>query len=181
MFDSKKILFFSLTVFLLFASALVSTALAGKKGEPAPDFTLNTPEGVAVNLGDYQGKFVVLNFWATWCGPCKIEMPSLEALSRRFKAKNLEVVAISNDQFGATVVRPYVQAQNITFTVLLDQLLTVSNKYGVVGLPTTFLIDPQGNIIGVLEGAEDWSDPETLLFFENLLKPKLTFSRSPPG
>lgn len=170
MFESRNILSFSLIVFLLLSPVLASTALAGKKGQPAPEFTLNTPDGATVNLKDYQGKFLVLNFWATWCGPCKIEMPSLEALYSRFKTQNLDVVAISNDQFGATVVRPYVQAHNITFTVLLDQLLTVSNKYGVVGLPTTFLIDPKGNIIGVLEGAEDWSDPETLLFFENLLE-----------
>jgi len=72
--------------------------------------------------------------------------------------------------FGSRVVRPYVKAKNISFPVLLDQRMIVSHQYGIVSLPTTILIDPQGVIIGVLQGAENWSDPETLLYFENLLK-----------
>jgi peroxiredoxin len=80
------------------------------------------------------------------------------------------MLGISNDMFGDRVVRPYVKASKLTFPMLLDQRMTVSHQYGVVSLPTTFLIDPQGKIIGVLQGAEDWTDPETLLYFENLLK-----------
>jgi peroxiredoxin len=80
------------------------------------------------------------------------------------------MIGISNDMFGDRVVRPYVKASKLTFPMLLDQRMIVSHQYGVVSLPTTFLIDPQGKIIGVLQGAEDWSDPGTLLYFENLLK-----------
>ena len=113
---------------------------------------------------------VVIDFHATWCGPCKIEMPSLEALYEKFKDKKFALLAISNDMFGANIVKPFVKAHKINFTVLLDQRLKVSNAFGVVSLPTTFMIDPQGKIIGALFGAEDWVTPSNILYFENLLQ-----------
>lgn len=79
------------------------------------------------------------------------------------------MIAVSNDIFGAQVVKPYIQAQNFTFTVALDPKLKVSNQFGVISLPTTFLIDPEGKIIGVLNGAENWAEPKTLLYFDQLL------------
>ena len=97
-------------------------------------------------------------------------MPSLGALYKRFKHKNFALLAISNDMFGATIVKPFVKAHNINFPILLDQRLKTSNKFGVVSLPTTFMIDPQGKIIGALYGAEDWATPSNILYFENLLK-----------
>jgi peroxiredoxin len=139
--------------------------------KPAPDFSLPTLDGKSLGLEDFRGQYVVVNFWATWCGPCKMEMPSLEALHRRFKGRPLTVVGISNDMFGATVVAPYVKAQGLTFPILLDPNLEVSNAFGVLSLPTTVLVDPEGRIIGVLAGAENWSDPETVAYFESLLKP----------
>jgi len=126
--------------------------------------------GNDVNLNDYIGSLVIINFWATWCAPCKEEMPSLENLYQRFKSYNFDMLGISNDMFGERVVRPYVTAKKITFPMALDQRMVVSRQYGIVSLPTTILIDPQGIIIGVLQGAENWSDPETLLYFANLLK-----------
>ena len=97
-------------------------------------------------------------------------MPSLEALYEIFKDRNFVLLAISNDMFGANIVKPFVKAHNINFPVLLDQRLKVSNAFGVVSLPTTFMIDPQGKIIGALFGAEDWATPSNILYFENLLK-----------
>lgn len=144
--------------------------IAEGSNRTAPDFTLPDLGGAEVSLQDFQGKFLLVNFWATWCGPCKVEMPSLEDLHRRFKSERFAVLGISNDIFGAKVVQPYVEAQGLTFPILLDPKLDVSNSFQVLSLPTTYLIDPEGNIIGELSGAENWTAPETIQYFENLLK-----------
>ena len=160
-------LFNILALLILFS---VSATAQVKEGENAPNFTLKNLYGKEISLNQFRGKHVLINFWATWCGPCKIEMPSLEALYERFKDRNFVLLAISNDMFGANIVKPFVKAHNINFPVLLDQRLKVSNAFGVVSLPTTFMIDPQGKIIGALFGAEDWATPSNILYFENLLK-----------
>jgi peroxiredoxin len=154
-----------------FALLLCSTFAVAEteKTIPAPNFTLKSLNGEEISLSQQKGKYVLVNFWATWCGPCKVEMPSLEILHQRFKSKNFSLLAVSNDMFGAQIVEPFIKANNLTFPVLLDQQLQASNKYGVVSLPTTFMIDPEGNIIGELRGAEDWASPDNILYFENLL------------
>ena len=159
-------------VIIIATMSLPSQALAKEDKHIASDFTLKDLDGNNVSLHQFRGKHLLINFWATWCGPCKIEMPSLEQLYRQFKSERFDMLGISNDMFGKRVVKPYVLAKKITFPMLLDQRMTVSRQYGIVSLPTTILIDPQGIIIGVLQGAENWSDPETLLYFESLLKKK---------
>ena len=169
-FNIKKSLIYCLafTCILLLLSS--TFCLAGtEKTLPAPNFTLKSLSGEEVSLLQKRGNYVLVNFWATWCGPCKVEMPSLETLHQRFKTKNFSLLAISNDMFGARIVEPFIKAHNLSFTVLLDQQLQVSNKFGVISLPTTFMIDPEGNIIGELRGAEDWASPDNILYFENLL------------
>lgn len=168
--EKKAALFYRLASACLIL--LLSSTLALAEPEetiPAPDFTLKALNGEEISLSQQKGKYVLINFWATWCGPCKMEMPSLETLHQRFKSKNFSLLAISNDMFGAKIVEPFVKANNLSFPILLDQQLQASNKFGVVSLPTTFMIDPKGNIIGELRGAEDWSSPDNLLYFENLL------------
>ena len=160
-------LFNILALLILFS---VSATAQVKEGENAPNFTLKNLDGKEISLNQFRGKHVLINFWATWCGPCKIEMPSLEALYERFKDRNFVLLAISNDMFGANIVKPFVKTHKINFPVLLDQRLKVSNTFGVVSLPTTFMIDPQGKIIGALFGAEDWVTPSNILYFENLLQ-----------
>ena len=166
--QKKFLKFFTILALLILFS--VSAAGQVKEGEDAPNFTLKNLDGKEISLSKFRGKYVLINFWATWCGPCKIEMPSLEALYGRFKDKNFALLAISNDMFGANIVKPFVKAHKINFPILLDQRLKVSNAFGVVSLPTTFMIDPQGKIIGALFGAEDWVTPSNILYFENLLK-----------
>jgi peroxiredoxin len=157
---------------LLWILALMLAAPSFAGEDPpvdAPQFSLLSLDGRELTLSDYQGKYLLVNFWATWCGPCKVEMPSLELLYRKFKKRKFAMIAVSNDIFGEQVVKPYIQAQNFTFPVGLDPKLEVSNRFGVISLPTTFLIDPRGKIIGVLNGAENWMDPKTLLYFDQLL------------
>ena len=166
---NKKIKLFYHLASICIALLLFSTFAVAEPTIPAPDFTLKSLSGEEVSLSQQRGKYVLVNFWATWCGPCKVEMPSLETLHQRFKSKNFSLLAISNDMFGAQIVKPFIKANNLTFPVLLDQQLQASNKFGVVSLPTTFMIDPKGNIIGELRGAEDWDSPDNILYFENLL------------
>jgi len=163
---------FSITLIVALVIAITFSNVEAKEKQQrlASNFTLKNLEGEDVSLSQFRGKYLLINFWATWCAPCKIEMPSLEKLYRQFKSDNFDMIGISNDMFGARVVRPYIKATNLTFPMLLDQRMIVSRQFGIVSLPTTVLIDPQGIIIGVLQGAEDWSDPETLLYFKNLLK-----------
>jgi peroxiredoxin len=168
---NKKIILFNYVVSVCVVLLLSWTYAVAEpeKTIPAPNFTLKSINGEEVSLSQQRGKYVLVNFWATWCGPCKVEMPSLETLHQRFKSKNFSLLAISNDMFGAKIVKPFIKANNLTFPVLLDQQLQASNKFGVVSLPTTFMIDPEGNIIGELRGAEDWASSENILYFENLL------------
>ena len=160
---------FSLGTWVLVLLLVVPSFAGEDPPSNAPQFSLDSLDGEELTLADYRGKYLLVNFWATWCGPCKIEMPSLELLYRKYQNRNFAMIAVSNDIFGAQVVKPYIQAQNYTFPIGLDPKLKVSNQFGVISLPTTFLIDPQGKIIGVLNGAENWADPKTLLYFDQLL------------
>ena len=148
--------FFTTLVVTLVITITCSQAEAKEEVQhTASDFTLKNLGGQEVSLRQFRGKYLLINFWATWCGPCKIEMPSLEKLYRQFKSDNFDMIGISNDMFGERVVRPYIKATNLTFPMLLDQRMIVSRQFGIVSLPTTILIDPHGIIIGVLQGAED--------------------------
>ena len=154
--------------FLLFV--FVTPVCAVEKGSLAPEFVLKSLNGKMVRLGDLRGKFVLINFWATWCVPCKMEMPSLERLYKRIRSEKFELLAVSNDMFAEKVVRPYIEVNRFSFPVLIDSQLRASNLYGIVTLPTTYLINPEGVVIGVREGADDWAKSETLQFFDDLLE-----------
>ena len=120
-------------------------------GRPAPDFELIGPDGKPGKLSDYRGKAVVLNFWATWCTPCKIEMPHLARSHTAFQDK-LTVLAVSSEEQQATV-QAFLGQNPLPFPILLDQTGDVSRQYRVRGLPTTFFIGPDGMVLEQNRGA----------------------------
>jgi peroxiredoxin len=112
-------------------------------GKPAPDFTLKDVDGRELALKDLRGKTVLLNFWATWCAPCREEMPQLKALYDEFKDKGLEVIAIDYSE-SAEIARKYFDEHKYTFRSLLDPGRAADNKYGAGGIPKVVLIDKDG-------------------------------------
>lgn len=136
--------------------------------KPAPDFTLTDANGQAVKLSDYRGKVVLLNFWATWCGPCQIEIPWFEEFEQQFKSKGFEVVGVSMDDDGWKAVKPYIAEHKLNYRILLGNE-TVSQLYGGLdALPTTFMIGRDGKFafnphIGLAGKNEYLSEIESLL------------------
>jgi len=140
-----------------------------RAGFAAPDFALPDLNGNIYRLSDLRGKVVFLNLWATWCPPCRDEMPAMEALYRRLKQRDFIVLAVSQDQDGAAVVAPFVKQYGLTFPVLLDPQAHASSRYGVTGYPETFVIDRDGNVIQHEIGPADWDSDQMIAYFEQLL------------
>jgi thiol-disulfide isomerase/thioredoxin len=136
----------------------------------APDFTLPTLSGAFLRVADLQGKVVLLNFWATWCVPCRTEMPSIEALYQRYKDRGLEVVAVNLDMLSTASVEAFMQEVGVTFRVGLDPSWSTARAYRVLGLPTTYLIDRAGNVVVREVGARDWLDGVSQLAVEGLMQ-----------
>ena len=119
-------------------------ALTVEVGEPAPDFALAAPDGEVMRLSDFRGQTVVLNFWATWCGPCRAEMPELQRVyEERSAAGDLVVLAV-NVQESAGAVEAFFEEFELTFPTVLDAQGEVTEEYGLLGLPGTFFIDADG-------------------------------------
>ena len=136
----------------------------------APDFTLLSLDGRPAQLREFRGKLVLLNFWAAWCAPCLHEMPSMERLYQTFKQTDFVLLAVSMDRQGEAVAKPFVDNLKLTFPILLDSTSEVSRQYSVRGLPTTYLIDPDGLLIGVVIGARDWYKAEAKALIAGLLR-----------
>lgn len=112
----------------------------------APQFALKDLEGNTLRLEDLRGKVVLLNFFATWCGPCRQEIPDFVRLYGKYKDKELEIIGISLDMDGAAVLGPFVQRYGITYPIVLGTRKVVEDYGGVKGIPTSFLIDRKGSI-----------------------------------
>lgn len=134
----------------------------------APDFTLKDVNGRTFSLSSLKGKVILLNFWATWCPPCKAEMPSMNQLYNEIKAKRFEVVAVSSDR-SLSNVKEFLSKSRVDFTVLFDEKKTVTREYKVFSMPTTFLIDRNGLIVEKYYGEYDWTDSEVRKQIEKLL------------
>jgi cytochrome c biogenesis protein CcmG/thiol:disulfide interchange protein DsbE len=142
-------------------------------GDKATDFKLEDLSGKTVSLSSYKGKVVFLNLWATWCGPCREEMPSMETLYDDFKDNpDFVMLAVSQDTKGKSAVLPYVQKNGYHFEVLLDPENKVGESYNVSGVPETFIIDRKGRIVAHHMGAFDWSRPDVREALRQLLSAK---------
>ncbi len=139
-------------------------------GSELIDFTLPDLNGKDVNLRDYRGKVVFLNFWATWCKPCEDEMPSMQTLYMGMKGQPFEIVAVSVDSEGPQKVRDYVKNFGLTFTVLHDRKGKVKESYKTTGVPETFIIDQNGIIAEKVWGPRDWTIPSSYSTIVDLLR-----------
>ena len=148
----------------------VAGRYAVKLGEPAPNFRLQDLDGRFVALSDLRGKVVLLNFWATWCGPCRVEMPAMEELYRMFSRKDFEILAVSTDAEGVSITRPFQKKNRLTFPILHDSDYRVGLTYGARSLPMTFMVDRQGVVRHQIFGARDWSAPEAQQLVLMLMK-----------
>lgn len=141
-----------------------------KVGDEAPNFQLRDLAGNVVSLAQHRGKVVLLNFWATWCGPCRVEMPAMEQLYRTFPRREFEILAVSTDPQGAAVTRPFQQEMGFTFPILHDSEYRVGLTYGARTLPMTFMVDRQGIIRQKIFGARDWDSTEARELIYALMK-----------
>lgn len=124
----------------------------------APDFAVPDLQGGTVRLSDLRGKVVFLNLWATWCEPCRQEMPAMEMLYREFAHQDFTMLAVSEDSNGAEAVRPFVAEFGFTFPVGLSPDGAVGKKYGITGYPETYLIDKSGQVVAHFVGPRNWAD-----------------------
>lgn len=137
----------------------------------APDFTLEDLSGKRIGLKSLRGKVVFLNFWATWCIPCRQEMPTMEKLHREFKEHGLEVVAV-NFREAKKEVRKFFDELGLTFTALLDKEGKVSEEYGAWSIPLSYFINRKGEFVGKVIGYREWDNKEARAFFKGLLAEK---------
>jgi peroxiredoxin len=142
-----------------------------KEGQRGPAFRLRAFGAERhVSLDEFAHQLVVLNFWATWCGPCTAEMPTLETLWQQYRARGLAVLGVSVDR-GAprSLLEPYITHHRLTFPILLDPDLDTAVAWRVTSLPATFIIRPGGDVAGMAAGAREWNSAEMRALLEALL------------
>jgi len=162
--------------FVLSLLVLVGPALASEpmkqtlprveKIFPAPDFSLTGENGKTYRLADFRGQVVVINFWATWCPPCRFEMPSMERMWNKIKGKGVTVLAVDVGE-NADIIFEFLGQYPVTFPIPMDLDGKVVESYPVTGLPTTYIVSPQGMVTHRAVGSREWDDPK---LYEQLLQ-----------
>lgn len=156
---------------LLFTFAFPGVSLTAETSVPAgrvvvgsiaPDFTLKNLKGEPVSLAQFRGKVVFLNFWASWCPPCREEMPSMERLNEVFGSSDFVMLAVNVEDDGPRSVPGWLKENPYTFPILFDPQGQEKMRYGVTAIPETFLIDKKGVVVDRFLGAYDWSSVYTL-------------------
>ncbi|NQU17047.1 MAG: TlpA family protein disulfide reductase [Candidatus Saganbacteria bacterium] len=167
-------------VVLLIALGMAAYTMGTKSGQggkinmieeskQAPEFTLTDLEGNSVALSSFKGKVVFLNFWATWCPPCRAEMPSMQKLNDLMKEKDFVILAVDVGERKAGV-SSFVLKNKYTFKVLLDSDHEVSTDYKVAGIPTTLILNKEGKIVLREVGSRNWATADIIAKIEELLK-----------
>ena len=135
----------------------------------APGFELPSLSGGKINIKDYRGKVVFINFWATWCATCKVEMPSMQKVYEQFKDQGMEMLTISVDK-DPSLIQPFMDEYKLTFPVLLDPESEVAKKtYKTTGVPETFIVGKHGIIVHKAIGPRDWATDDAMAAFSELL------------
>jgi peroxiredoxin len=135
----------------------------------APDIEAEPLVPGPARLSDYRGRVVLVNFWATWCPPCRAEMPSMQTLYEAYRDRGFVVLAVSGDSQGREVVGPFVGEYRLSFPVLLDPRQRAQLRYGVGAIPTSFVVDRRGRVVSREVGAVDWDSPAARALVERLL------------
>jgi peroxiredoxin len=174
--------FLLLISFLVLADAGTSAAVSGNSllGSRAPEFALRDMKGNYVSITGLRGKVVVVNFWATWCPPCRIEMPSLNRLHNDYRSKGLVVVAVTTES-SERGIRNYLSETHLNLPIVLDNDGRVSKIYGVFSLPTSYVIDRSGTVVLYYMGEQNWDSIELRSKIEALLERTSRAPSEKPG
>lgn len=138
------------------------------EGNPAPNLKVTGRDGKTVQLSDLRGEVVMVNFWATWCPPCREEIPSLMRLNAAMAGKPFRMLAVSIDEGGAAKVEQFLRTTGSTLPVFFDPARKAGNRYGITGVPETFIIDKKGVIVKKIIGPLPWDDPQVIGFLSAL-------------
>ena len=138
-------------------------------GKAAPALTLTDMQGRQVSLAQFHGKVVILNFWATWCPPCREEMPSMEKLYQDYKEQGLVLLAVNIEENGKQAVSTFLQKRPYSFPILLDSDNVAQNTFGVFRFPESFIIDRNGVIVEKIVGGRNWLSGPTFKLIDFLL------------
>ena len=138
--------------FLATTPGIQTVANKGTPSKAAPEWQLEDLEGKSVKLSDFKGKVVILNFWATWCPPCRREIPSFVSLQKEYGDKGLVIIGVSLDEKGPAAVKPFISKMGINYPVVMGDPKVAADYGGIAVVPTTFVIDRNGNVAAMHEG-----------------------------
>jgi peroxiredoxin len=159
----RLFLFVALAATAYLAGCSTSTTGGKPAAKPAPQFSFSSLEGKTVAMKDLTNKVVVVDFWATWCGPCREEIPHLNKLYAELKGKGFEIVGVSMDTDGTDVVKEFARELRIQYPIVMGNEKDAEAFGGIIGLPTTFIIDRQGNVAKKYIGLPPAEDMERVI------------------